>query len=174
MQSSKWACDVNNNGRKGTGESSLLRKKQGMPGMSIIAGGRVKLQTRQAKNNEVACAKLQHQAVSELLPWTGVTGKPKLCVGLYKFFLIFLFPDVASQDLGPAGDGTTLIQMLTVTDAATWKAGSAVFLNISNEMSLKCQYVWQCDEKDLQQTCLECLWGDNDKQGKKKRKQAEL
>lgn len=59
---------MNNNGRKGTGESSLLRKQQGMPGMSIIAGGRVKLQKRQAKNNEVACAKLQHQAVSELLP----------------------------------------------------------------------------------------------------------
>lgn len=36
--------------------------------MSIIAGGRVKLQTSQAKNNEVACAKLQQQAVRELLP----------------------------------------------------------------------------------------------------------
>lgn len=46
----------------------MLRKQQGMPRMSIIAGERVRIQTSQAKNNEVACAKLQHQAVSELLP----------------------------------------------------------------------------------------------------------
>lgn len=46
----------------------MLRKQQGMPRMSIIVGERVKLQTSQAKNNEVVCAKLQHQAVRELLP----------------------------------------------------------------------------------------------------------
>lgn len=82
VQSSKWACDVTNNGRRGTEESCMLREQQGMPRMSIIAGERAKLQTSQAKHNEVACAKLQHQAVREFLPWSGVTGKPKLCVGL--------------------------------------------------------------------------------------------
>lgn len=49
-----------------------------------------------------------------------------LCEPL-EVFLIFLFPDVASQDLGPAGGRATLIQMLTVIDASSWKAAKCCF-----------------------------------------------
>lgn len=47
--------------------------------------------------------------------------------GPLEVFLIFLFPDVASQDLGPAGDGTILVQMLTAIDASSWKAAECYF-----------------------------------------------
>lgn len=68
------------------GESCTLRNQQGMPRMSKIAGGRVKLQTSQAKSNEVACAKLQHQAMSELLPWSGVGQANPNCVWAFRSF----------------------------------------------------------------------------------------
>lgn len=46
----------------------MLRKQQEMPRMSKPARGRVKLRRGRAINNEVACAKLWHSAVGELLP----------------------------------------------------------------------------------------------------------